>query len=672
MDFNECLAELRNSPSADRISDITTEILQHDLDLKTRLHVVTTYLQHIIPVYSSLKVNIKFKVRHLFLNTVGISQVLSHYNQAKHDIYFTFMKDLLIEPTALSSVIKSTNGNRLELTQVKSLFFGSKIFQVFEGKFTLDKYLHILCAQLVEASKAGLALPEYFLSFLTIHPIEAKFPLFDTFFTLSNFGYLKTAYREMSSLQKRKLITSYLLPYLARFTTAQNVSTVSNILSSLDITQIEDVVLLKSTELNHRELLYSVAFLISNKVKQVTKLLELWGADAYVKDTPVIHQEQLTILILILVKHLEKPQKKDLSTDKAFLSAITTRLSSNDTTLRNYGMMVAKAVTDGEIEFTIEDEIQISLPRIDPSSPIAFEQLKLPSGISDLTIESRKETAQDSDNERDSDDENYDYDSDEDQSPPVFIKDLLTRLNDDKTPSITKLLSQTIRLVRQKSTFKTEIEFYSEELVSVLVGLINNYNEEKFDELKLNSIVSVIVVNPNIIKHVMTLLFTGDYSLQQRMIILSSISLSARELRGLDDSMIDKPEFDFPTNQIPQRQSKPSITEVPSEPKIMEITGDVADQGIGRGTITRVSRKLTNSKPTSKPNNFAKVAPKFFYPLFHAWSEGINMGAYNEMFIKHYLQTMELIVQAAYPCHGFEDMAAIMMSIKENSAMINV
>ena len=87
-------------------------------------------------------------------------------------------------------------------------------------------------------------------------------------------------------------------------------------------------------------------------------------------------------------------------------------------------------------------------------------------------------------------------------------------------------------LLHQKYRYGTEVHFYLEELLALLIGLDNHFDDKDFNELKLNNMVAVIVTNPSITTFMFNLLLTGDYSLQQRVLILSATLMAARRLRG--------------------------------------------------------------------------------------------------------------------------------------------
>lgn len=663
--MNDGILVLKNEPSASEIDRVVTEYLSKDHELQVKLQFINTVLQNILPIYKSLNSTIRLKIRRVFPSTIGLSNLLHFYKLTKNDVYLSITKELLADQTLLVTVIQSTKGNKTEMNQVKSLFVGSKIFQTFEGRLEIERYLELVSGQLVEACKyEKVVMSDFINQFLSLHPIDAKFIFFSHFFNDHYFSYTVTLYKNMTQIQKKQFLWRSLLPYLEKYVNSNNIQTVAKILYHFSFTEFEDQMIKNIAECGNTDLQISVSILVKNPKTGVKNLLKLWGNEQFISEKPYATQESTTKELLILLSSVDPTERASLATDRTFLDAITSRIASNENPNRNLGMMVAKKVTNGEIKFDIVDEIIINkVPSPIFSSTIDFADLFIGNPMQNLSLNTYKETKMaDSDDDSALEDDEGDSDIE-----TLFLKDLIKKFNDNNISSVTKLLSHTIKLVRKKATFQLEIDFYSEELVSILIGLLNKYDEPNFEDLKINSIVSIIVVNPKIVSFVMNLLFTGDYSLQQRMIILSSISLSARELRGLDDTFIDKPTSDFPTRKITKRH-EPKIEEIEAA-KIEELdSGD--GEVISEGTITRKSKKLTTPKGVSKPNNFAKLASKFFYPLANGWIQGINVGTYNQLFLKHYLQTLELVIKAAYPCHEFDDMFALYNEILENSEHI--
>lgn len=636
------LSFLDSSPNNQQIHDITSSIIEqqqnHNIDNITSLQIINTYLEKIIPSFESLSKSNKSLVSRLFQSSIGISNLVNYYKLTKNVIYFVFFKHLILDINLLRNILVKCEGRKLELQQVKSLFFGSKIYQIFAKEIDINDYLDLLSKQLINLMKFEKA-DEFIQPFLSLHPVESKYYLFNSCLTSLNYEKFVNNFRRLKN--KRIVLLKYLLPYIDNFIEVTNINNWANVLNDIEIMDAVDDIVLEVAKFKNLYLQILVTMLVRNPKQEFLKLVKIWSNNNFIEDM----QEYYTNELLVLLRYILDDGKHEISKDKAFLDAITQRLQLNNSEFRDYTMMVAKNVATG-IDYEIDNEINIPDVKF-VKRAVDFSELSARK-TDKLFISNQKATENTIIKKQvaDSDDEE-DFDT-EQPATPVFLKDLIAQFNDSKITSVTELLKISIQLVRQKATFKLEIEYYSEELISIIAGLTNKFNEKDFEQLKINALVSIIVVNPNIITFLITLLFTGDYSLQQRMMILSSISLSARELSGKDDDFIAKPQFDFPTSQIESRKLiQEVVPESPQVPKIEEI---------GNGTVLRRSKKLDNANPKRKPNNFSKIAPKFFYPLLHGYQNGAQLGSHNELFVSHYKQTLQLVLHSSYPCHEFNDM----------------
>ncbi|KXL41997.1 MAG: hypothetical protein FE78DRAFT_155358 [Acidomyces sp. 'richmondensis'] len=157
-------------------------------------------------------------------------------------------------------------------------------------------------------------------------------------------------------------------------------------------------------------------------------------------------------------------------------------------------------------------------------------------------------------------------DSDEDATlvnrrktrPPVYIRDLIRMLKDDKEPKIFELaITHAPSLIRRKSKFGNEVKEHSEELLRIFCHLQDHFDTENFEELRLQSIIALLLSDVDVLGPWLSRqAFAGDYSLAQRCIILSALGLGGRELGGYKNEDELNPEIsetDFPTKRLPPR-----------------------------------------------------------------------------------------------------------------------
>jgi telomere length regulation protein len=93
-------------------------------------------------------------------------------------------------------------------------------------------------------------------------------------------------------------------------------------------------------------------------------------------------------------------------------------------------------------------------------------------------------------------------------------------------------------LIRQKATFGTELSDQAQNLARILVGLQDTYEMEQFQEMRQSALIALVASAPEIVAaYLIDVYFTGDISMQQRLILLSAMGIGARELAGLEKTV---------------------------------------------------------------------------------------------------------------------------------------
>ncbi|KAG5927584.1 hypothetical protein E4U42_002045 [Claviceps africana] len=123
-------------------------------------------------------------------------------------------------------------------------------------------------------------------------------------------------------------------------------------------------------------------------------------------------------------------------------------------------------------------------------------------------------------------------------NPPVYIRDLILFLRDSESCDKQELGIKTApSLIRRKAHYGTEVSSHAEELARLLVGLQDKFDLDDFEKLRLQSMMSLVVAQPqSMAPWFARTFFEGDYSLSQRTSVLVTLGLSARELAGLETS----------------------------------------------------------------------------------------------------------------------------------------
>ena len=88
-------------------------------------------------------------------------------------------------------------------------------------------------------------------------------------------------------------------------------------------------------------------------------------------------------------------------------------------------------------------------------------------------------------------------------------------------------------LIRQKAFFGTELSDQAHELARILVGLQDTFEMEQFQELRHAALIALVASSPEVVtSYLISVYFTGDISIQQRLVLLSALGIGARELAG--------------------------------------------------------------------------------------------------------------------------------------------
>jgi telomere length regulation protein len=259
---------------------------------------------------------------------------------------------------------------------------------------------------------------------------------------------------------------------------------------------------------------------------------------------------------------------------------------------------------------------------------------------------------------------------------PVYIRDLIAGLRDQENYDRHALaISTAALLIRRKANFGTEVIDHIEELATILVGLQDTYDLEKFAENRQQALIAVLLAKPALMAQwFVSAFFSGDYSLTQRTAILTTLGLGARELAGLKDAATEDlvpPPASFPSKQLPPHlhalyasNSSPStlgrITSGVTKNLLSPLAAQAADSLTGPSILkvrtfsSRMEVEARRSKPI--PNALAQiVAENFFFPLTGRWwittrSSSSSDSIYTSpLLLPAYLQTLALLLQAAGP-----------------------
>lgn len=257
---------------------------------------------------------------------------------------------------------------------------------------------------------------------------------------------------------------------------------------------------------------------------------------------------------------------------------------------------------------------------------------------------------------------------------PVYVRDLIAGLRDQENYERHELaLSTAASLIRRKANFGTEVTDHLEDLATILTGLQDNLELEGFAQQKQQALIAVLLAKPaQMAQWFARSFFSGDYSLTQRVAMLTTLGLGARELAGVKDSATEElvpAEPSFPSKQLPphlhkiyaENKSANPVAKISSSmarEMLSPIASQAADQLSGPNIlkVRTFSSRMEVEKKRQKPipNALAQiVADNFFFPLTGRWWLQIRASSDSIYSSTHllppFLQTLSILLNASGP-----------------------
>lgn len=262
---------------------------------------------------------------------------------------------------------------------------------------------------------------------------------------------------------------------------------------------------------------------------------------------------------------------------------------------------------------------------------------------------------------------------------PVYVRDLMAMLGDDKNSDRFQLgIKHTASLVRRKANFGNEVKDHAEELLRMLCNLQDPFSVDDFDALRLQAMIAVLLSDVQTLgPWLSSQAFAGEYSLAHRCVMLTALGLGGRELAGIkneDDLNPVLSNTDFPTKRLPSRlhsvysPANPSIKRLEAASKGLEhqliqpMALQAADQSTAHLNAVKVrtfsSRLAVEQRTKRKPaaNQLAKVfGPAFFFPLVGRYQQEVSAYGSGSVFVSApflavtLLKTLALLLHASGP-----------------------
>lgn len=721
---------LQTSPSAAQIHENVANFTA--TSNVEELALISTLLKHTVPeVYAQLPEETQAVIASKFGSAIGLGNLVARIDLISKE---RGMVDLLNVHTSLlgrvltPGIVHQCCKNALSAREVEKLLYKGRCYSILREVdmkhdnvyippvlTSMAAYSTFLTHELLplHSSIEITQINSFVLSLLALS-VELQRPFFDVMFHRHNAPFLQGCVAKMKRFERKHMLVKFLdfaaARYLQSSIDLNNVAALYVLTTTVFDAAVTDELFCETIISRYNYALDHVLALIVRRghdnsafYNLVLKLMVSWGNSGVMSEEPIVRQEFRTHLLLCMCQQLSLHGVRDLMKETHFVNAISARLTSLSNRVKSLGVVLADALSElaaTEKIFSMNGEaLDARLPLTSIlTSDVMFDAdeswdiLEAPQideiddgeetgGVGE--IRKSLEPVKLGDDEKMKDEKMQDEDDDptlaseKPVAAPMYVRDILAYLSaDSKSPSAylkQKVALQTApTLLRQKLNFGSEVAFYAEELLTVLAALTNQYEENDFETARLNAMIAVVVSFPPVATHLCHLLSTGDYSLQQRMCLLSALSLGARELRGYRDDAVSA---SFTRTSFPSKKLPPSLhnqylameTAASGYSRIEnsiqnELMADVADEAqneIAGGKILRISSTLRKPKPKSdvvvskdQLAHFNKIVGKqFFFPLVAVWYEslGIDIGPYTSLLVSHFVRTLSILLHTGYP-----------------------
>ncbi|KAG5359268.1 hypothetical protein CKK34_5618 [Yarrowia sp. E02] len=633
--------------------------------------------------------------------------------------------------------------------EILSLLTGSRLFNglmEFEQEWDIEKYLKWLGG--VITSKDNVASHEL-TGLITISALKLHTNnniICSCIYTSAFIQRLVTVSNYMKPFQLKQLLGFSINYFTSEFPEDAQIAPLAELLTKLNMPVID---LFRQTS-STNSLNMVKALLISASrdqhvfQEQVMSLFSLWGSKLNISKSPVAMQRHQTEVLFVSLSLLTRPFLQQLTATPAFLDGITNHLSSPSSRVRDFGILIGEKVAQyGSVPLNFgvessEDWSGLSVDKLaDNSLSLLFDvegadpevssipDSEAPSIFSDVLSERSSKPVTQSryrklgfdvrSHAKDSDDEGEDSD-DEDPSnktvsKPVYIRQLLEYFRapdgDDQYDKLAIALKTAAGLILEKSKYGNEVKVHAKDLAKALVQFKDNFDFPDYHKHRTQALVVLVGTQPEIAPYIVDLFYTADISINDRLLLLTSLSLGARFVNGLTDTVDVKPMemkklppavaerfndlsignksltgggltgtsglLDFGAKTTQTTESAPSdksnndgvtaqpLNTVSTDLQKTLLSPTIAEsresEALNGPKVLRVSSTLQKQRQgqpntTITTNNFSKVAHLFIFPLVDSWwkaGTGIMAGSFSSIIQVHYFKTLSLLLYTAAP-----------------------
>ncbi|KAG5356017.1 hypothetical protein CJU89_5737 [Yarrowia sp. B02] len=561
------------------VSELSKESYIHESPeqrTKTQSEALQVLLNHSLPPLTHISP--------LFANLTGFNVLLATIRLLKNDsneyteARMGNLKTILGSVMDLGYVQFEKNSSSAYNREVLSLLTGSRLFNgLVEFDFDIEQYLHWLgkvITKMENTELAGLLI----ISTLKLHTNSSIFCRY--IFSASYIQKLISVSNYMKPFQLKQFL-GYTINYLsAEFPEDAQIAPLADLLTQLNIPVID---LFRQTSslgsLNTvKSLLISASRDKTVFEEQVSSLLSVWSSKLNVSKSPVAVQRHQTQVLFISLSLLTRPFLQQLTASPAFLEGVTNHLSSPSSRVRDFGILIGEKIAQyGNVPLNFgiessEDWSGLSIDKLADSSltllfdadsadpDVSIPDTDVQSIFSDAISEGGKSVRNTQSrynklpfavrSHADSDDDSAEDSDDEDPSnkkvaKPVYIRQLLEYFKapegDDQYEKLDLALKSAAGLILEKSKFGNEVKVHAEALARALVQFKDNFDFPDYHKHRTQALVVLVGTQPEIAPFIVDLFYTADISINDRLLLLTSLSLGARYVNGFVDSVDVKP-----------------------------------------------------------------------------------------------------------------------------------
>ncbi|KAJ3856982.1 telomere length regulation protein-domain-containing protein [Lentinula lateritia] len=370
-------------------------------------------------------------------------------------------------------------------------------------------------------------------------------------------------------------------------------------------------------------------------------VVSLWSNPDHIKHSLLSRHRYVTSILLLTISYFpsSSPEIISLVLSASFINGISVYINSMDNNIRHFGMLVAEVAAqragrtldfrdwdgdDSDKLWARNLRALLVVRDADADARALKAEGNLYNVISSGTAQAEKSEPKKSaitikSDEYDSDNSITGYDStpsSRSNSPtpsdleeiekdpslnvgqkktprPVYLAQLGAMLRSmggmakdnpsEHADMIEVALNHAEELIRKKNDYGTELEENAVNLAYGLAGLQDNYDLDRFNELRQNAMNALVACSPRkAAPCIIEEFFKNQYSTEQRFVMLNALALGARELASLpiQTTSLSNDSTSFPSKRLPGPLHRKYL---PSSATLPQILSGITRQAIDRG-----------------------------------------------------------------------------------------